>query len=135
MAANAAKSVGNVTVSYAGSNITSYCDTAGIQAQGNTIDVTNLASTAAESLTGFVDWTIPMGGPWDATFDAILMPDIVTPGTARTAVVTFVDAASSSVVYTWSTAAEVQDASITGATGAAIVWSGTLKLSGAPVRT
>jgi hypothetical protein len=134
MTANAVKSAGNVTVSYNSNDLESYCDTAQIAAQLSTIDVTNLASTAAEWLTGFADWSIPIGGPWDATLDGFLAPDAVTPGTKRDCVMTLTDAASTTITYTWTANAEIQDYNITSAPTEAIKWTATLKLSGAPNR-
>ena len=134
MTVNAVKAAGNITVTYISTDITQYCDTVQMQAQLATIDVTNLASTANEWLTGFADWTSPIGGNWDATIDALLGPDAVTPGTKRTVAIAFTDAASSTITYTWTDLGEVSNWQITSAPTEAIKWSASLKLSGAPNR-
>jgi len=63
-----------------------------------------------------------------------LAPDAVTPGTKRTAVVTYSNG-SSTVTYTWTSNAEVGNYQISAAPGGAITWTATLTLSGAPTRT
>lgn len=135
MTVNAVKSAGNVAVTYITTDITQYCDTAQIQAQLATIDVTNLASTANEWLTGFADWSIPIGGNWDAVIDALLGVDAVTPGTKRTVSIALTDATPTTITYTWTSNGELSNYQITSAPTEAIKWSATLKLSGAPSRT
>ena len=131
----AVKSEGNVAVTYNSNEVTAYCNQADVQATIDQLDATDLASTAKESVTGFAEWSISMGGHWHATLDGYLAPDAVTPGTKRTAVIAYTDAADTTVTYTWTSNAEIQDYAITSATGGLITWSATLMLSGAPSRS
>jgi hypothetical protein len=129
----AVKSLGNVVVTYAGTDFTQYCAQADLDATIERLDTTNLASTAKESIAGDAEWTIAVSGSWAVALDTLLAVDAVTPGTARTATIAF-DGGASTVTYTWTSKAEIQDYSITSATGNFIQWSGTLSLSGAPSR-
>lgn len=129
----AVKSLGNVVVNYNSVNITQYCSQADLNATIERLDTTNLASTAKESIAGDAEWTIALSGSWATALDTALAVDAVTPGTARTATIAF-DGGASTVTYTWTSTAEIQDYKITSATGAFIAWSGTLSLSGAPGR-
>lgn len=133
--ASPTKGAGKVNITFNGTNIKSYCNQADLNAVLNEIDVTNLASTGAESISAFPKWDIALGGFWDATFDAVIGPEAVTPGTKRTAIIAFTDAASSTVTYTWTSNAEIGDYKITSTPTGAIGWSGTLRLSGAPSRS
>lgn len=131
----AVKSLGNVVVTYNAQNITQYCNQADLNSTLEELEVTNLASTGKETLTGFAEWTIALGGFWAALLDGYLAPDVVTPGTKRTASIAFEDGATT-VTYTWTSNAEIGDYAITSsATGGATGWSATLRLSGAPTRT
>jgi galactokinase/mevalonate kinase-like predicted kinase len=129
----AIKALGNVTVSYGGTDITQYCSQADLSATIERLDVTNLASTAKESIAGDAEWTIAISGSWATAFDTAVAVDAVTPGTARTVVIAF-DGGASTVTYTWTSKGEIQDYKITAATGAFLGWSATLSLSGAPNR-
>lgn len=131
----AVKTEGKVVVTYNSNNITAYCNSADLQAAIDRLEVTDLASTGKEYVTGVGEWTISIGGYWDSTIDGYLAPDAVTPGTKRTASIALTDAGATTVTYTWTTNAEVQDYSITSATGGVIEWSATLALSGAPSRS
>lgn len=130
----AVKSEGNVTVTYNSNALTAYCSSADVSATIDQLDATNLASTAKESITGFGEWSIALGGQWDSVVDGYLAPDAVTPGTKRTAVIAYTDDGDTTVTYTWTSNAEIQDYSISSATGGLISWSATLMLSGAPSR-
>jgi len=129
----AVKSLGNVVVTYGGTDFTQYCSQADLSAVIERLDVTNLASTAKESIAGDAEWTIAVSGSWATTLDTLLAVDAVTPGTARNATIAF-DGGASTVTYTWTAKAEIQDYKVTSATGNFIQWSGTLSLSGAPSR-
>ena len=130
----AVKSEGNAVVTYNSNNISAYCNQADVQATIDQLDSTNLASTAKESVTGFGEWSISIGGQWDSTIDGYLAPDAVTPGTKRTCSIAYTDSGSTTVTYTWTSNAEIQDYAISSATGALISWTATLMLSGAPSR-
>ena len=127
----AVRSRGNVTVTFNAVDITQYCDSAALNMTAERLDTTNLASTGKESIAGDTEYSIPLSGNWSATLDTALAPEIITTGTKRTAVIAF-DSGASTVTYTWTSLAEIQDYSITGAVGDFIKWSGTLSLSGAP---
>jgi hypothetical protein len=129
----AVKSLGNVVVTYNSVDITQYCSQADLSATIERLDTTNLASTAKESIAGDAEWTIAVSGSWAVALDTALAVDAVTPGTSRTATIAF-DGGASTVTYTWTSTAEIQDYKVTSATGAFIAWSGTLSLSGAPTR-
>ena len=131
---NAAKGAGNVTATWNAHDITQYCDTAGIQDQINQIDVTNLASTDNEYLTGFGQWTSPLGGNWDATIDGWIGVDALAK-TMRTFVIAFTDAAAAVVTYTWTLTAMITNYQITTTPTGAHKWTATLTLSGSPVRS
>lgn len=133
--ANPTKGAGKVAVTFNGTAIKQYCNQADLNAVLNQIDVTNLNSTGVESISAFAEWTIALGGFWDATFDAVIAPEAVTPGTKRTAVIAYTDSASTTVTYTWTSNAEIGDYKITSTPSDAIKWSATLRLSGAPVRS
>lgn len=132
--ANPTKGAGKVAVTFNGTAITAYCNKADLDAVLDQIDVTNLASTGAESISAFPKWTINLGGLWDATFDAVIGPEAVTPGTKRTAIIAFTDSASSTVTYTWTSKAEIANYAIQSTPTGAIAWTATLGLSGAPSR-
>lgn len=132
---NPVKGATNTTCTYNSNDLTSFCSQADLQATLDSIDVTNLASTGTETISPITTWTIPLQGFWDATVDGYLAPDAVTPGTKRTAVITFTDAASSTVTYTWTSNAEVGNYQISSQPKQAITFSAELRLSGAPVRS
>jgi len=128
------KGAGHVAITFDGNALTAYVNQASMQAAIDSIDVTDFASTAKEWLTGFADWTIPLSGHWDPTLDGYLAPDAITPGTKKTAVVAL-DDGSTTITYTWSTAAEIDNFTIDASNPSeAITWSANLKLSGAPAR-
>ena len=127
------KARGNVVVYYNSQNITSYCDSSDLDDAIDQMETTNLASTGVETVAGDPKWTIKLSGMWDNAIDAILAPDAVTPGTKRTAVITYTNG-TSTVSYTWTSNAEIGNYSVTAAPGGAITWSATLTLSGAPTR-
>ncbi|KKN74775.1 hypothetical protein LCGC14_0386680 [marine sediment metagenome] len=129
------KSAGHVAVTYNSNALTSYINSASMQAALNTIDVTDFASTANEWLTGFAEWTIPMGGQWDPTLDGYLAPDAVTPGTQRTCVIAF-DDGGTTVTYTWTSNGEIENYSVDASDPSGVImFSCDLKLSGAPNRS
>jgi hypothetical protein len=130
----ARKSRENVTVSFNGTDITAYCRKADLDAAISQIDVTNLASTATETIASDPTWKINLEGHWDNALDAVIAPEAVTPGTKRTAIMTL-EGTSATITYTWTSNAEIENYKITSTVGEFIGWSGTLSLSGAPGRT
>jgi len=127
------KARGNITVSFNSTAITNYCNQAELSATIDQIESTHFGSTGKESITGDPGWSISLQGDWHPTLDGVLAPEAITPGTRRTAVIAFVGA-SSTVTYTWTSLAEIQNWAISGQTGGKITWSATLMLSGAPNR-
>ena len=128
------KAQGNVTCSYNSNAITAYVNKTDLAAALAQIDVTTLADTGKANIVDASEWKFDIGGPWHPTLDGYLAPDAVTPGTKRTAVVTYSNG-SSTVTYTWTSNAEVGNYQISAAPGGAITWTATLTLSGAPTRT
>ena len=132
----AVKVAGNVTVSFNANALAAYLNTASMAATVAAIDVTDFASTASEFLTGFAEWSIPIGGHWDATLDGYLAPEAVTPGTARTTIIVFTDATPTAITYTWTSNSFIENYQIDASSPTeGITWSATLRLSGAPVRS
>jgi hypothetical protein len=132
----AAKSELNVEVLYNSQTLTPYCNSAEVSAAIEQLEATNLDSTAKEYVTGFGEWSISIGGHWDATLDGYLAPDAVTPGTARTAYIQYsTNGGVAYVRYTWTSNAQIENYAISSATGSLISWTATLKLSGAPTRS
>jgi hypothetical protein len=130
----AIKSATNVIVNYNAQDITQYLSSSDLQATLNQLDVTDLASTGKEFLTDVAEWRIRFDIWWQKALDDIIGPDIVTPGTKRTAFITYEDGVNT-VKYTWTTNAEIGSLSITAAANAPISGNAELILSGAPVRT
>jgi hypothetical protein len=131
----AVKAATNTVVSYNATNITSYCDKATLDAAAESIGVTNLNSTAEEFIVTFANWSVPVGGPWDKALDDVLAPDIVSPGTARTAYIEF-QTASNTVRFTWTTNAYLENYKAESPNpNEAIRWEATLRMSGAPTRS
>lgn len=130
----ARKGRGNTTVTYNSNALTSYCNSAELDATVDRIETTHFGSTGAESIAGDPSWTISLGGDWDNALDAFLAPDAVTPGTKRNAVIAFIGT-SATVTYTWTANAEIQNFNVSSGVGDKIVWSAELALSGAPTRT
>lgn len=129
----ARKARSNITVTYNSTDITQYCNKAELDATIEQLDVTNLASTATEMISGDAEWKIPLEGMWEVALDTVLGADAVTPGTKRTASIAF-DGASQTATYTWTSNAEVEGYKISGQVGGFLTWTATLTLSGAPNR-
>jgi len=128
------KAQGNVTCTYNSNAITAYVNQADLQSTLQQIEVTTLGDTGKVNIVDAAEWSIALGGPWHPTLDGYLAPDAVTPGTSRTAVITYSNGAST-VTYTWTSTAQIGDWQVQAAPGGAITWSATLVLSGAPNRT
>lgn len=129
----ARKARGNVTCTFNGNALTNYMNQAELSDTIDQIETTHFGSTGAESITGDPEWSLSLSGDWEPVLDGYLGPEAVTPGTRRTAVLGLVGA-SSTVTYTWTSLAEIQNYSISAQVGGKITWSATLMLSGAPVR-
>ena len=128
------KAQGNVTCTYNSNAVTNYINQADLQSTLQQIEVTTLGDTGKVNIVDAAEWSIALGGPWHPTLDGYLAPDAVTPGTSRTAVITYSNG-SSTVSYTWTSNAQIGDYQVQAAPGRAITWSASLILSGAPTRT
>lgn len=129
------KAATNTLVNYNATDITSYCDSATLEAAADSVDVTNLNSTANEFIVTFANWSVPISGPWSKSLDDVLGADAANSiGTARTAYIEF-QTASNTVRYTWTTNAYLINykAEAPGASEAHR-WEATLQMSGAPTR-
>ena len=60
----AIKSLGNVVVTYGGTDITAYCNKADLSSTIERLDVTDLAATAKSTIAVDAEWTIASGGAW-----------------------------------------------------------------------
>jgi len=131
------KSRTNVVVHYNAVPLELYCSQADLSSTLSQLEVTDLASTAKEYITDLPEWRIRLQGYWDSTMDTAIAVDAVTPGTKRTAYISFNDDATT-ITYTWTAAAgvgaEIGSYQITGSATAALTFSAELILSGAPVR-
>ena len=127
------KAQGNVTCTYNSNALTAYINQADTQSTLAQIDVTTLGDTGKVNIVDAAEWQISLGGPWHPTLDGYLAPDAVTPGTKRTAVISYTNG-TSTVSFTWTSNAEIGNYQIQAAPGGAITWSATLTLSGAPTR-
>ena len=127
------KVAGNVTVTYNGTAITNYLNTASLNAVVNAIDTTDFGDVSAmTNIAGLGDWEVPVGGPWDPALDAVLAPDAITPPATLRTLIVVID----TVTFTATTNAFVTGYTINASAPAdGITWSGTLKVSGAPVRS
>lgn len=134
------KALGNITVTYNGTDITAYCNTQEVEAAVNAIDTTNLASSAQESTPGSTEWSASIGGFWAKALDDVFGPDAITPPTTLRNLVVVIGASGSQATYTWtgSTTVGAFVSSYTpGGTdpNGMLTFSGTISVSGAPVRS
>ena len=130
------RSMSNVIVIYNAQDITGACNSAQLAATVNEIETTTLASTGRETTPGQTEWRIECGGPWSQALDTVLSPDVITPPTSkRNASIQF-GQTGNRVLYTWTAAAFVAGYNVDASNPSeALSWTGTLVLSGAPVRT
>jgi hypothetical protein len=132
----AVKTIGNVDVSYDSNALEAYLNTASMEAIVNAIDTTNLASTANEQTPGSAAWSVAVGGQWSPTLDGYLAPDAVTPPSTQKNLVVVIGEAGSTATYTWTANAFVGNYTIDASDMQGVItWSGTLSVSGAPVRS
>lgn len=130
------KSLGNVTVTYISTDITQYLNTQSLEAVVNEIDVTNLASSADEKIAGSANWTINVGGFWAKALDDVVGPDAVSPPSTMRDLVVTLGPVATRVTYTWTANAFISNYKVDASDPKSMLgWSGTLSVSGAPVRT
>lgn len=132
---------GNVTVSYNTNALAGYLDSTSLEMVTNAITTTTLASTAEEQIAGLTKYNIPVGGPWSSALDAIIAPDALSPPATLRALVVVIGPSGAQVTYTWASPTAVYGAFITdykidaSSPSDGIKWTGTLAISGAPVRS
>jgi hypothetical protein len=128
----AVKALTNVQITYDGDSLEEHLNQASMEAVIAEIDTTVLSSTAGEKIAGLGNWSVPVGGLWSATLDGYLGPDAVSPpSTLKTLAVVI-----ATVTYTWTTNAFLSNYRVNADNpGGAITWSGTLSVSGNPVRS
>jgi len=144
------RAMSNVEVKYGvnlatAENITAACNTAQLAATVSEIETTTLASSGKETTPGQTEWSIDCGGPWSSGLDTALAPDVVAPpAVKRFASIKFGATGGNVVTYVWDPAAAptnsrsayVSNYNIDASNPSeALAWTGTLVLSGAPVRT
>lgn len=127
----ARKGRGNTTVSFNGTALTNYCNSAELSMAVDRLEATHFGSTAAETIAGDTTYSISLAGDWDAALDTALAPEAITTGVKRTAVIAFVGS-SQTVTYTWTSLAEIQDYTISSGASDKITFSATLALAGTP---
>lgn len=130
----------NRVLTYNGSNITAHLNKASMKAVIKVIDSTTLASSAQENTPGATSYTVPVGGPWSKALDDILGADADSPPTTLRTFVDQVGPSANRVTRTWTgsttVGAFISDYSVdTDDPLGDITWSGTLTISGAPVRS
>lgn len=133
----ATKGAGNSTVTYNGSAITNYINSADLTNAIKELESTHLGSTAETADAGLVSSGLQLSGDWAHALDTILGPDSLT-GTKRTTVITFASGGTT-ITYTWTASGDV-GGFITNyqpktAANDKIAWSATLRLSGLGVRS
>lgn len=132
MAATVGK--GNITVSFNGTAITSYCNQAQLEMVVAELEATNFGSSGVESDPGLTTYTVSMGGDWAKALDNLLGAAAMSP-TKANAVIT-VGSSTNQVTYTWTGAAFVSSYSFNANNPTEkITWSAKLNLSGAPTRS
>lgn len=130
------KAAGNVTVTYNSVALTGYLDDVSIEAVVKELITTVLSSTGETKIAGVPNWSLNIGGPWDVALDNALGPDAVSPpATMRTLVVTY-GVSGSVVTLTWTTNAFIGNYKVNVSNPTELIkWTGTLAVSGSPVRS
>ena len=124
----------NCTFTLNSVNLTAYVDQVDLNAAVAELETTNLDSTAQTFIPGLPSYDASINVTrWDKVVDDVLGPLAITPALV-TAVIAFKDASGDTLTYTWTTTAFVTGYTITAAATGKISASGTLRLSGVPVR-
>lgn len=135
------RSIGNMVVTYNGTNITAYLNQASLEMIADEIDTTNLASTAQEKSAAVPGFSVPVGGFWMAALDAVLGAAAISPPTSTLhALIVQIGPSGNRATYTWTASATVgafvSDYKIEASDPMSMLtWSATLAVSGAPTRT
>ena len=135
------KSLQNIVITYnALATMASYLDQASLEMVVETVDTTTLASTGQEKSPGATSYSVPVGGPWAKALDDVLGADAVSPPTTLRNFVYQIGPVASRVTYTWTgsefVGAFISDYKVVADDPMGVIkWTGTLTISGAPVRT
>lgn len=131
----AVKASGNVLVVYNSNALTAFLNQASIEGIVAELDVTNLASTAGEKIPGLGSWSVPVGGFWTSVLDGYLGPDSLSPPSSLRTLVVTIGPSGAQSIYTFTSASFISNYRINAEPSGAITWSGTLSVTGAPVRS
>lgn len=136
----AVKTLQNIAITYNASSMAAHLDQASLEATVETIDTTTFASAAQEKTPGATSYSIPVGGPWSKALDDILGADTVSPPSTLRDFVYQIGPSGNRATYTWTGSATVgafiSDYKVQADDPmGTIKWSGTLTISGAPVRS
>jgi hypothetical protein len=138
--ANRNKALKNVAVTYGSTEITDYLNKASLERTVEAIDTTVFSSDGKVNTAGAPSASVSVGGPWGSALDAVLGPDSIAPPATLKNLIYSVGPTGGKVIHTW-TGTEVVGAFISNyvidassPTGI-IMWTGTLTISGIPVRT
>ncbi len=134
------KALKNVSLTYNAVDITPYLNQASMQNAAEAIDTTVFSSDGKENTPGSPNYSFSVGGPWEKALDDVLGVDAGSPPTTLRSLVYSVGPTSGKVIRTWTgsttVGAFISDYTIDASDpNGAIVWSGTLTISGVPVRT
>jgi hypothetical protein len=130
----AVKARGNVTFTYNSVALTAYMDQADLDGALDMLDDTNFSSTGISEIAGDTKWTFSAGGQADIAVDNALAPDVVTPGTKRTAAIAY-DMGAQTVTYTWTSNCTISGYKLPAGVKDLTKWSATFSMSGAPTRS
>lgn len=138
--ANRNKALKNISLTYNVTDIAPYLNKASLERTVEAIDTTVFTSDGKENTAGAPSASVSVGGPWGSTLDAALGPDSIAPPATLRNLVYSVGPTGGKVIHTW-TGSETVGAFISNyvidassPTGI-IMWTGTLTISGIPVRT
>lgn len=127
----AAKSAGNVTVTFNGNNISAYLNDAQVQMVWEELEKTNLTSTAKEYIPGLADITATLPFAfWDSTLDGYVYAawgTLVTTAIAR-------DDGATTVTYTWTSNSFITGYDLGSPAAAIQAGQVALRLNGLPSR-
>lgn len=132
---------GNITVTYNSNALTAYLEQSSLEQTVNAIEVTNFGSSAQESIAGLPSFSVPVGGPWSKSLDDILGPDAISPPSTLRSLSVAIGSGANQVTYDWATGTEtygafISDYKVEGSSPTeGLKWTGTLTVSGGPVRS
>jgi hypothetical protein len=130
----------HVAVSYHGLALAPFLNQASLDNTVEAVDTTTFDSDGKESAPGTPGFSVSVGGPWAKALDDVLGPDGISPPDVLRTLVYTVGPVGGQVIRTWTGSATVgafiSDYKIDASDPMGMItWSGTLTVSGAPVRT